>query len=324
MKSLFYLFIIIFLSSAFTSCKEIIAEDITNRIPVLILPAVSDTVMQNPVQFKWEAMEGATKYHLQVVSPSFSTISDYVLDTIITGTTFSFPMDSAVFELKLTAMNGGYSSQTLGPIQFWVGIAPTINTSSVVLQAPIDALYVNGTFNGPFTWQTLSGATSYEYSLRKGAAFATGTIEHTQNNITPQSYTLPGMVILSEGTYYWGVKAYTAASETNFTTRTFKVDVTAPNAPTLISPNNLSLLNAGIIPFSWSNGVDGGTIQAPIRSYIEVSIDPAFATIDYASNIIGNTTNLDLSVGFYYWRAYNLDDAGNVSFYSTVNTISVN
>lgn len=324
MKSLFYLLIIVSLSTAFTSCKEIIAEDITNRIPVLILPAVSDTVLQNPVQFKWEAMEGATKYHLQVVSPSFTTISDYVLDTIVTGTTFSFPLDSAVFELKLTAMNGGYSSQTLGPIQFWVGISPTINSSSIVLQTPTDALFVNGTFTGPFTWQSLSGATSYEYSLRKGAAFATGTIEHTQNSITTTTYTLPGTVILAEGTYYWGVKAYLATNETYFSTRTFSVDVTDPNTPTLISPNNMSLLNAGSIPFSWSNGSDGGTIQAPVHSYVEVSVDPGFATIDYASNLIGGSTNITLPIGSYYWRAYNLDDAGNVSSYSTVNTISVN
>lgn len=324
MKNLFYLLIIASLSSAFTSCKEIIAEDITNRIPVLILPAVSDTVLQNPVQFKWEAMEGATKYHLQVVSPSFSMISDYVLDTIVTGTTFSFPLDSAVFELKLTALNGGYTSQTLGPIQFWVGISPTINSSSIVLQTPADVLYVNSTFTGPFTWQALSGATSYEYSLRKGTSFPTGTIEHTQNNIATTTYNLPGTVILTEGSYYWGVKAYLATSETNFTTRTFNVDLTDPNTPTLISPNNMSLLNAGSIPFTWSNGADGGTIQAPVHSYVQVSVDPGFATIDYPSNLIGSSTNITLSIGTYYWRVYNLDDAGNVSAYSIVNTITVN
>jgi len=307
MKHLFYLIIFFTLTSIFTGCKDIIAEDITDKTPVLIIPTLSDTVMQNPVQFKWEEMEGASKYHLQVVSPSFSTISDYVIDTIIYGTTFSFALDSNVYELKLTAMNGGYSSQTLGPIQFWVGISPTVNTTSIVLTSPAEATYVNETYTGPFTWQALTGATSYEYSLRKGSSFATGTIELTQNSIATNTYTLPGTVVLSEGMYFWGVKGYFTSGETYYSTRSFSVDVTAPTTPSLISPNSISFLSAGTITFSWSNGSDSGTIQSPVHSLVQVSTDSGFATIDETANLVGTTTDFILTSGTYYLRVINTD-----------------
>lgn len=322
MNKLFYLLIGLLSFLALSSCKEIVAEDITNRIPSLIIPTLNDTVMQNPVQFKWEEMEGATKYRLQVVTPSFSTISDYILDTIVYGTTFLFPLDSAQFELKLTALNGGYSSQTLGPIKFWVGITPSVNTSTVVLQSPVDNLFTNASFTGPFTWQALTNATSYEISLRKGSSFATGNIEHTQNNIVTNTFTFPGSVTLTEGTYYWGVKGYFSGSETYYSVRSFSVDVTDPSTPSLISPSNMSFLTAGSITFNWNSSPDAGTIQSPVHSLIEIAMDSGFSNIVYSADLSGSTTNFTVSVGTYYWRVYNYDDAGNVSSYSNVYTFT--
>ena len=82
------------------SCEKIIAEDITAETPVLVLPSVNDTVNQNPVHFKWEEIEGASKYHLEVVSPCFSAISQFPLDTIVTGTDFFFGLDSSQYEKR--------------------------------------------------------------------------------------------------------------------------------------------------------------------------------------------------------------------------------
>lgn len=325
MKRLFYVLFCLGLILAGSSCKDIVAEDITNRTPQLIIPTLNDTVMQNPVQFKWEEMEGATKYRLQVVSPSFSTISDYILDTIVYGTTFNFPLDSAEFELKLTAMNGGYSSQTLGPIKFWVGLSPTINTSTVVLDSPLNNMDTNETFDGYFDWQLLTGASTYEFSLRKGSSFETGTIIHPQNNIEGTSLTLPATVTLTEGTYYWGVKAYTSTAESPFSIRSFKIDHTDPGTPSLISPASMSLMNVGPIDFTWSTGTDPGTTHSTVHSYIEVSTDAGFTTIYSSDDVVGNTATLDIAdAGNYYWRVYNYDEAGNVSSYSSVFQFNAN
>jgi hypothetical protein len=302
----------------FAACKEIIATDISNQTPELIVPVLNDTVQNNPVLFKWEEMKGATKYRLQIVSPSFSGMSDYLLDTVISTTQFQFALDSSEYELKLTAMNGGYSSQTLGPIKFWVGVQPSSSSTNVTLTSPGNQVFVNAAFSGPFTWQSLLNATSYEFSLRKGSDFATGNIEHTQNSIATTQYTLPGSVSLTEGTYYWGVKGYFSAGETIFSTRSFLVDLTAPNTPALISPAASTFLIAGPISFTWSNGTDGGVVHAPVHSVIEISEDAGFVTLIESQDLIGNSTTINLTAGTYYWRVYNYDEAGNVSNYSSV------
>lgn len=321
MRTLLFL---IGLSILATSCEKIVAEDITAETPVLILPTVNDTVSQNPVHFKWEAMEGASKYRLQVVSPSFSSINEFLLDSLITGTNFYFQLDSNEYELKLTALNGGYESQTLGPIKFWVGVASTGGTgSNVVLNSPSDQAYVNGQFSNQFTWTPLAGATSYEYSLREGASFATGLVLNAQNGISTSTYTVPNG-LLAEGNYYWGVKAYLGAVETPFTVYQLSVDDTDPNSALLSTPAHQSFDFAGTISFTWSNGTDPGTVHAPVTSILEVATDAGFVGVIQTVTISGNSTTINLPAGVYYWRVTNEDGAGNSAAPSIFNQFTLN
>lgn len=309
------------------SCKEIIAEDITGNTPVLLVPAVNDTVQANPVLFKWEMMEGATKYRLQVVSPGFSNISQFWLDTTVTSTEFSFALDSSEYELKLTALNGGYESQTLGPIKFWVGVSPAAGGNTVVLSSPADGAYANAAFN-QFTWNALTGASSYEFSLRKGTNFETGEVIHFQNGISTSTITLPSSIDLTEGTYHWGVKAYlSSGAETVYSKRALSVDTTSPNMPAApFAPSgSASQVNTN---FSWSNGSDNGSIQSPIWSVLEISDDPNFGSVIEEHTVSGSSIAIDLS-GYtfgvtYYWRVYNFDEAGNSSYFSPTTNFTMN
>lgn len=311
-----------------TGCKEIIAKKISSETPVLIVPSINDTVQFNPVQFKWEEMEGATSYRLQVVTPGFSNISYFTLDTFVTGTEFYVALDSAGYELKLTALNAGYESQTLGPVPFWVGVQPSAGSgSSVTLSAPSAGAYEPGNFPGPFSWNTVISATSYEFSLRTGSVFATGAPVHFQNGIATTNLTLPGTVNLQEGTYTWGVKAYLSnGGETNYSTRLLYIDATAPNIPagTMIPSGTFE---TGTVVFSWSNGTDPGTIQSPVTSVLQISTDPGFASTWAEESIQGNSVSVDMSsapFGTYYWRVYNTDAAGNTSAYSASHQFTLN
>ena len=76
----------------------------------------------NPVHFKWEEMEGASIYRLEIVSPSFASINQFLLDSLVVGTDFYLDLDSNEYELRLTAQNGVYESQILAPVKFWVGV----------------------------------------------------------------------------------------------------------------------------------------------------------------------------------------------------------
>lgn len=311
----------------FSSCKEIIAKNISSDVPVLIVPSVNDTVQFNPVQFKWEEVDGATRYRLQVVTPGFTNISYFTLDTIVTGTAFYAALDSAGYELKLTALNAGYESITLGPVPFWVGVQAAAGGGTVALSTPAAGEYKQLSFSGPFSWNPLASATSYEFSLRKGSSFATGTPVHFQNGVATTTLTLPGTVVLEEGTYTWGVKAYfSSGTETSYSTRTFYIDITDPNVPAgTMTPSGT--FESGTVTFSWSNGTDTGIIQSPVTSVLHISTDAGFSSIWQEKSVQANTTSIDMSSaspGIYYWRVHNVDAAGNTSDYSVTKQFTLN
>ncbi|MCE3297034.1 MAG: hypothetical protein K0R65_2748 [Crocinitomicaceae bacterium] len=317
------------------SCKEIIATDISETVPVMILPQANDTVAENPVHFKWEEIEGATKYHLQVVSKSFSNIQSYAIDSMVTSESIFISLDSNEYELMLTAMNEGYSSHTLGPVKFWVGVEPNESSDVVTLVSPPDGAYFNEDYhehedfeNGLFDWNALGNAT-YEFSLRKGTSyFAPTQIIEDKPDISGTQYTL--INDLGEGQYHWGVRAYVNGGETTVSTRRFYIDTTTPVIPTLISPTGLEQLSTGTITFSWQNSNDTGIIKSPMYSVLEVADDTNFTNIiDSGTFSISNssgtfTGTLDIfETGTFYWRVRNLDEAGNTSSFSTNGQFSI-
>lgn len=311
--------IIVLISLSFISCEKIVAEDITGKTPILILPAINDTIESNPVQFKWEPLEGASKYRLEVVKTSFSSIQEYVLDSIITGTTFSMNLDSSEYQVQLRALNGGYESIIATPRTFWVGVSSSgSSNTSTTLSYPDDLAYLN-TSPITFQWLQTSGATSYEFSLRMGSSFETGSILETQNGISTLQYNNSN--VLAEGHYFWGVKSY-GTTNPIFSVREFYIDITSPNDPILTMPLNNATASAGNIDFSWDNGVDGGTIQSPITSTIEIADNASFSGAQI-TNVVGSSISVSLITGTYYWRVINTDGAGNTSAYSSTNMLTV-
>ena len=307
----------------YVSCEKIIAEDISGITPIMIVPTTDDTVSVNPVLFKWEPITGADAYRLEVVSPSFDAINAFVLDSMISSTEFYLPLDSNVYEFRLTATNSGYNSKIAGPFKIWVGIAASGIGNGVSLNSPSDGNYVNGSFSKIFSWNNLIGATSYEYSLRRGTSFAGGALLNIQANLSTSTYT--DTVTFSEGTYFWGVKAFIGSSETPYSIRRLNVDLTDPNVPVLSVPSDQQLVNSGSVTFSWNNGNDPGTVQSPVNSTIEVASDVNFTNIVTTDAVLNaGTADLELTTGIYYWRVTNMDQAGNSSAASNIFLLSVN
>lgn len=316
------LFLLLFVSLALFACEKIIAEDISGEMPVLIVPTSGSTTASNPVHFKWEKMPGAEKYHLMVVSPSFANVQSYVLDTLVTGTEFYYSLDSNQYELKLVGVNAGYRSDTLGPIPFNVNASSGGTSNTITLSAPLAQAAENGSFNNQFSWQSNANATSYEFSLRTGLDFATGTIVQSTNNITTTNYTVP--TTLSEGEYTWGVKAYLSVGETAFSTRQFYIDATNPNTPALSTPLNNDFVNQGPVTFVWNNGSDPGAVNTEVTSFVEIASNSSFLTPEFSPAVVGNTVTVTITTpGVYYWRVTNEDAAGNAGTTSSVQQFTV-
>lgn len=315
MKKIIYLSLILALS---TACKDIVSTDISDSVPVMILPQVNDTVATNPVHFKWEEVNGATKYRIQIVSPSFASISTYAVDSIVSSTAIFLSLDSNQYEVMLTAMNEGYTSHAMSPIRFWVGIQPSTSSSVVTLLSPMVDTYFNEDFNNNFSWATVSNASGYEFSIRKGSSYQSGTEINTMPGIVTNQYDLTSS--LDDGEYHWGVKAYfSSGNETAVSTRRFYIDTINPLVPTLVSPT--SNVATGDVTFTWTNATDPGVIHSPVYAIIEVAEDANFTLGFVSTETVSNasSTIINLSgTGTRYWRIKSLDEAGNSSSYSNV------
>ncbi len=316
-----------------SSCNDIIEKDITGDTPVVILPQANDTVAANPVHFKWEELEGATKYRLQIVSPSFANIAIYALDSVVSGTNFFYGLDSNQYEFRLTALNAGYESVTTAPITFWVGTSAATSTDVVQLVSPANNLYVNETFTGLYQWTLLPTADHYMFELHYGNSFAGQTVDLIPDI---QSWTCSSYsgTQLAEDQYTWGVKAYmTDASETVYTKRTFYVDTTNPGLATLVLPvsnQTVSLSSSPSVTFSWTFPTDNGVTvsRAPVFATLEMSTNATFTNIvlsrPYAATLATATENMTtqgIPTGTYYWRIRLSDEAGNLGTAPTLSRL---
>ena len=313
-KALFFLpfFILTLITS---SCKDFIEKNIENDTPVIILPLVDDTISANPVHFKWQELDGATKYRIEIVSPSFAAIQNFVVDSIITGTNFYIDLDSNEFQFRLTALNAGYSSLTTPPQTFWVGTSQGSTGTTVQLNSPANNLYVNETFSGNYSWFSLSNVSSYTFELHEGTTFAGATL-HFSDQIATSSISSFDGTELNEGAYCWGVKAYlNDGTETNYAKRVFYVDTTDPGLAGLVSPINSTTLNAGLITFNWSFPSDNGIVQSPLIGTLEVSTNTSFTNLLTPESVTGTSASKNLSAGVYYWRVKVSDSAGNIGEY---------
>lgn len=304
-----------------SSCEKIVAEDLTGKTPVLILPASGSLLTDNTVNFAWNEMEGATSHHLIVVTPSFANPQAFVVDSFITGLSYAQVLDSGSYELMLIGVNNAYRSDTLGPIPFEVNTAGGVN--QVTLNTPSDNAFENAMFDGQFNWQPITGATSYEFAIREGTDFTTGTPVETATNIGTSSYSLNAS--LPEGQYVWGVKAYFATGETPFAFHQLAIDTASPNQASLATPMDGGTESVGTVTFTWTNNNDPGNINSQITSRFELAPSTAFASPIEAQDLSAETYDFDFqNTGTYYWRIINTDAAGNGPVISETFTVIVN
>ncbi len=320
--------LLLFLSLSLFGCKDFIEKDISGETPVLVLPANNSTINANPVHIKWEEMEGATKYHIEIVSPEFGNIQSFPLDSIVSGTNFFFGLDSAQYEIRITAMNAGFSSKPSAIKQFSVGTSSGGSNGSVTLALPAGGAYFNESFQGNFSWNTqaLTNVSSCTFELHGTELFSGPLLDIADqlNSVAIQS--LDGTQ-LAEGSYCWGVKAYLVGNgETNYSKRVFYIDKTAPGSGTPTLPANNATVFSGSITFGWDLPADVGTVQSPVGGKVELSTFANFATIYKTGTSTSNSVTIDnVAAGTYYWRVTLKDEAGNEGPVPTTiyNTITV-
>lgn len=304
--------------------KDFVVENIKDKTIVVNAPANNVVTTTNQITFWWEPLSGAEKYNLQVVQPSFSSITKIVLDTTTTNTKFSITLQPGTYQWRLRGVNAGGNTayQT-----FSLKVDTTSNLTSILVSniAPVNN-YLTGNKTVVFNWNTLNAATDYEIILLNST---NGIIKDTITAATSYTYTFPNTTT----NYSWKVRAKNNFSISQYNTaNTFSIDVTAPavsspTAPTAIFPASGAMIQ-NTVSLGWSR------IGAPDAKYdsVVVATDSAFTNViggtktyslSIPINALTNSSAITVSSNYYFWRIYSKDSVRNVSLPSAFRKFKV-
>lgn len=316
-----FLILVLIIASSLQSCKDFIEEDITNQKVNLIIPQNNYTTPNRTIQFKWDEIDGASDYSIQIVSPSFSNIISFTVDSIVSNSTVYFNLTPGEYEWRVKANN--YNSSTLYslPYKLTIDTSSDLVNQSVMLTSPTNG-FVSNLITQIFSWQAIDVADDYDFILKLGNDFNTGTTILSSYDMTSNQYTTNS---LNEGEYVWGVRAKNGIpSLTSYSTFDFYIDTTKPQQVNLVSPaNNYSDNDSTSISFSWNRPSDIGIYQSNITDIFEVYSDSLITLYDTLMTSGANTSYTFNQTGTYFWRVISKDEATNESLPSAARKITI-
>jgi hypothetical protein len=287
--------------------------------PLLTEPSNGICTSNTTPTFSWEDVVPEGTYHLVVDTDS--TFPGPVIDVITSDPTYT-PTDAlseGIYYWQVTPFSvcgrEGSSSEIWS---FSVDLTPP---TDVTLVWPENGYITNET-SITLLWNSSTddgcGIDHYVVSFDEDPDFDTPTEWTT----TDTSFTIP--IVLSDGVYYWRVKAVDAAgNETGWSeSRSFEIDTDAPIPPTPLYPIDV-YLGTDTVTFQWtevtfSTGKDGHVSDAPVHYVIQIK-DATFQTLIEDTVDETQVTEIlphDVDTFIYFWQVKAYDDAGNQSAYS--------
>ncbi len=104
------------LLAALSACDEIFEADISGKEVAVIAPADGAEITEGRVSFRWNALDGADKYRVVVVSPDFEQARLVARDTVLYADSltmslgFGLTLAPADYQWSIGAFNGAYGS----------------------------------------------------------------------------------------------------------------------------------------------------------------------------------------------------------------------
>ncbi|MDO6758575.1 hypothetical protein Q4566_00065 [Tamlana sp. 2_MG-2023] len=318
MRKLINISLVVFVGYFNVGCDDIFEEDITNDFVNITSPKNGIVLTGNSVQFRWDLIDGANAYRVQVVE-QFTQIRS--LDSLVEGNSFTFGLNPGEYSWVVRAENFAYETAYSFPELFTLVSSNDLSNQTVFLGFPSQDYYTN-TDEIILTWDEIQSADSYNLEIDKTFRGNTGT-EVQFLGITNTNYTLDSSVLSEDAIYTWKVRGVNENSSTKFTSRRIFLDTQNPNQPMLNLPNSDDT-TTDIVNFSWSLGSDSGEIKSPVSSILEVAIDNGFGNIILTENVDENSKQIVFtSKGEYYWRVKAIDQASNQSIPSEVRKLTV-
>ncbi len=286
-----------------TSCTDIVSTNLS-RSSITILAPANNFVSQNYTQqFWWEEVEGADKYNLQIVKPSFAAGQQLIVDTTVNGNKYLQTLQPGAYQWRVRAQN---NTSNTDYVTYNLTIDSTLNLSNqlVLLNTPTDNFYADS-LSQTFSWFAMPNATEYIFRVLTQSGIQIGNSLSTPT--TAISYTFPG-----EGTYKWRVSALNSQSSSPAAEYTITIDITRPGIPVLTFAPINDTTRLKPVPLAWNS------LEANASYNLQISTDSTF------TSVVKDTTTSDLSYNFrnpitnqfYFWRLRAIDLATNTGAYS--------
>lgn len=287
--------------------RDIIEPNLSKETIKLLAPADNYSTSTITQLFWWDTVQGANKYNLQIVSPSFSAIQKIVLDTNIKKNNFSFTLIPGNYQWRVRAFNSS-SSTAYSVFSLHVDSVVDLSAQSVVLLSPINGLVTNKVQH-VFKWDKLYNANEYRFQVENASNAVVIDVTLTKDSAT---------YFLNEGVYKWQVRAQNATSNSLYTTRTITVDTTAPVVSVQSFPAHKDTI-AGTDSLAWirSSSAIGDSLYIYSDSLaLSLAYSGFFSTTTYYrySGIANHN---------YFWTLRSKDMAGNWSKYGVLQKFSV-
>ncbi len=299
------------------SCELITEPDIEDSEVILIAPANNLKTETTTHTFWWEHVPDAERYNLLIVSPTWDSVVQLVVDTNLSSNKFVATLPPGEYDWAVSAYN---SSSSTGYYinHLTIDTATSLNYQTVVLRSP------ENDYHSPkrkiiFEWYKLEIADSYLFDIKKDS--------WQGESVIPTKLTTYDTlkISLNEGIYYWGIQAKNDFSNTIYSTRKLTVDTTAPEIPNITIPQKHGdTLSSQNLKITWKHPKES---LSPISDSVLISSDSS----NFYSNIIEQfvTKELDAGVsgyaaGHYYVKIRSFDAAGNLGESTAIKKFSVN
>ncbi|PKV50601.1 hypothetical protein ATE84_2663 [Aquimarina sp. MAR_2010_214] len=301
------------------ACDDVLEEDITDDLVTTVAPKDKSNLDGNSVQFRWDELQDADDYRIQVIE---ETTQKRVLDSLVKGNSFTYGLNPGEYSWRIRGENFAYTTAYSFPISFALAVSDDLTNQTVFLTSPSENFYTKDSNSIILTWDRIQAAKSYTVIVEKTLQNSTSTEINTPG-VTNNDFTLNSSVLSEDAIYTWKVKAINDSGETKFSTRKIFLDTQVPNQPTLASPNN-DAKGSSPITFTWNIASDTGEVQSTLSSIIEVAKDNGFTNIIETVPTSSTSQAITFSnKGDYYWRVKIIDKAGNSSTFSEVRKITV-
>ncbi len=305
---------LLIISMLLPSCSDVLLADLSTEKVTLLAPANQLVTAKQSQTFWWEEMEDADSYTIQIVSPSFDSISQLIAEIEITeGLTYETVLNDGVYQWTVIGSNGvSKTERTIFNLTIASDSTENLSQQTILLVSPENGLETNET-DIDFLWQSLDNVNLYHFQLAS-PDFSNSSFILEDVRMVDDLY----LATLTEGVYQWRVRGENDLSVTPYTTADLIIDLTAPNSPTLDNPVQGDTLSFPIL-MSWTTDstseIDTLFIYPDsLNSAPILSVPTNSSNYTFSNQPIGQ---------FYFWRVRSVDKAGNASTFSPLRKFYV-